>query len=247
MNKPDASRPEGLGPIVPGHPIPFHGEDTKIYDQLSRIGKGVPLLSHPEWLSVAQLVPAWAKELAETTASFYDLRDKLWYDLREDVVNGFFDDPLRDGSRLGLRVIGPGGYFQYMEGRRLRELFREMEESILLSKEDVLESARRHKRRPPSWCSEATKRETQPSQSQVKLKPAPEGIIIEGIKWAYDIAEHEGRKPPNIKELPAAVQPFLQHKGVSASGRRIQQLGDHEEFKRRRRRPGKTVASERQK
>jgi hypothetical protein len=79
------------------------------------------------------------------------------------------------------------------------------------------------------------------------LKPAPDRIVIEAIRWAYDAAEDEGRKPPNIKELSAAVQPFLQERGFSASGRHIQQLGEDEEFKRRRRRPGKTVASERQK
>jgi hypothetical protein len=106
----------GIAMIVFGLPIPFHGEDTKIYDQLSRIGKGVPLLSHPEWLSVAQLVPAWAKELAETTASFYDLRDKLWYHLEKDVINGLLDDPLRNGSRLGLRTIDPAGHPRYIEG-----------------------------------------------------------------------------------------------------------------------------------
>jgi hypothetical protein len=67
------------------------------------------------------------------------------------------------------------------------------------------------------------------------------------MRCAYDAAEAAGMKPPNIKELPAAVQPFLQQKGFSASGRRIRELGDAEEFKKRRRPPGKTVASERQK
>ena len=33
-------------------------------------------------------------------------------------------------------------------------------------------------------------------------------------------------KQPNIKELPAAVQPLLRQKGFRASGRRIQQLGE---------------------
>jgi hypothetical protein len=80
-----------------------------------------------------------------------------------------------------------------------------------------------------------------------ELKPAPGRIVIEAIKCAYDVAEAAREKPPNIKELPAAVQPFLRQKGFSASGRHIQQLGDAEEFKMRRRLPGKTVKSERPK
>jgi hypothetical protein len=184
-----------------------------------------PPLSHPEWLSIPQLVPAWANELADDTPSFYELRDKLWYGLREDVTNGLLDDPLRDGSRLGLGHIDPAGHARYIEGWRLRDLFGEMEESILVSKEAALEFAQLHNLPPPSWWSDAPKRETQPSQSPVELKPAPERIIIEGIRWAYDTAEHEGRKPPNIKELPAAVRSFLQERGYHASGRTIQQLG----------------------
>jgi hypothetical protein len=207
----------------------------------------VPLLSHPEWLSVAQLVPAWAKELADATTSVYELEERLWCDLEKEVTNGSLDDPLRDGSRLGLRAIDPAGHARYIEGRQLYGLFRTIAEDILIHKEAVLEFARRRNLPPPSWWSDAPKRKTQPSQSQVKLKPAPRWVIIEGIRWAYDTAEHEGRKPPNIKELPAAVRPFLQARGFSASGRQIQRLGEAEEFKRRRRPPGKTVASERRK
>jgi hypothetical protein len=199
------------------------------------------------WLTLAQLVPAWVNELADATTSVGELRDKLWSHLEKDITNGFLDDPLRNGSRLGLRAIDPAGHPRYIEGWRLSGLCRTMAESILLSKEAVLDFARRHKLRPPSWWSDATKRETQPSRSQVELKPAPDRIVIEEIRRAYDAAEDAGRKPPNIRELPATVQPFLQQKGFSASGRRIQQLGDDEEFKRRRRPPGKTVASERQK
>jgi hypothetical protein len=158
MNKTDASRPEKSRPDRARalHSPVFHGEDTKIYDQLSRTGKGVPLLNHPEWLSVAQLVPAWAKELADATTSVYELRDKLWYHLEKDVINGFLDDPLRNGSRLGLRAIDPAGYPRYTEGWWLYGLFRTMGEVILLSKEAVLDFARRHKLRPPSWWSESS-------------------------------------------------------------------------------------------
>ena len=63
----------------------------------------------------------------------------------------------------------------------------------------------------------------------------------------YDAAEAAGKKPPNIKELAAPVQLRLEEEGFSASKRRIQLLGEAEEFKRRRRPPGKTLASERRK
>jgi hypothetical protein len=72
-------------------------------------------------------------------------------------------------------------------------------------------------------------------------------MINEAIRCAYDAAEAARTKPPNVKELSAAVQPFLRQKGFSASGRHIQQLGDAEEFKLRRRPPGKTIKSERPK
>jgi hypothetical protein len=124
---------------------------------------------------------------------------------------------------------------------------RAMGEVILLSKEAVLDFARRHKLRPPSWWADASKGGTQPSRSQVELKPASTAMINEAIRCAYDAAEAAGTKQSNIKELPAAVQPLLQQRGFFASKRRIMQLGDAEEFKRRRRPPGKTLKSERPK
>jgi hypothetical protein len=202
-----------------------------MYDQLSRTGNGVPLLVDPEWPSIAELVPAWAKELADATTSVHELEDELWYHLQQDVINGFLNDPLR-GSRLGLGAFDPAGHARY-EGRWL---FRRMGEDISVCKEAVLEIALRHRLPPPSWWFETQ-----------ELKLASPQMIRWAIKRAYDTAEHEGRKPPNIKELPAAVRPFLEERGLSASGRSIQRHGEAEEFKRRRRRPGKTLASERRK
>jgi hypothetical protein len=123
-----------------------------------------------------------------------------------------------------------------------------MGEVILLSKEAVLDFARRHKLRKPSWWSDASEGESQPSRSPGQLKPsASTAMINEEIKSEYDAAEAAGRKPPNIKELAAAVQLLLEQKGFSARKRRIQLLGEAEKFKRRRRPPGKTLKSERQK
>jgi hypothetical protein len=259
MNKLTRISQEGPAPTVLEH------------DQPSRTGKGVPLVNHPKWVTVSELVRAWAKELADARTGVYEFEDKLSYQLEKDIINGLLDDPLRNGSRLGVRVIGPGGQPMYIEGWQLNGLFRTMERYILLSEQAVLEFARLHTVRPPSWC-DASKGEIQPSRSPEELKPAagtawydrprdvsepsrspeelkpaPDPIVIEAIRGAYDAAEKAGTKPPNIKELPAAVQPLLQQKGFSTSGRHIMRLGDAEEFERRRRRPGKTVASERRK
>src|SRR5262245_55050093 len=80
-----------------------------------------------------------------------------------------------NGSRLGLRVIGPGGQPMYMEAWQLYVQFRTMERHILLSRslsrEALLEFARRHRARPPSW-SDASKGVSEPSRSPAQLKPS---------------------------------------------------------------------------
>jgi hypothetical protein len=180
-----------------------------------------------------------------------------------------------NGSRLGLRVIGPGGQPMYIEGWQLYVLFRTMERHILLSsslsREALLEFARRHKVQPPSW-SDASKGEIQPSRSPEELKPAagtawydrPRDVsepsrAPEELKPASEAMTKEemwsvcneeqaaGRKEPNVKELSALVQPRLQRKGRRASRRWIEKLAEAPEFKSRRRPRGKTVASERRK
>jgi hypothetical protein len=65
------------------------------------------------------------------------------------------------------------------------------------------------------------------------------------IQATYDAAAANGQKPPNIKELPAAVLPRLEEMGFRATGLSIQTIGEAQEFKRRRRKPGKTISSER--
>ena len=214
----------------------------------------MPLLDRAEgWLRLARLVPAWANELADATSSPNSLEDDLWHYLHEDVINGLLDDagPLINGTHLGLRFIDSSGRGVYVNGellfRKMRLPFRGMGQRILGAKEAVLDFARRHGVPPPSWWSDDSRGENQPSRSSGQLKQAPERIVIEAIRCAYDAAEAAGTKPPNIKELPAAVQPFLQKKGYWDSGNHIMQLGHREEFESRRRPPGKTVASERRK
>ena len=84
--------------------------------------------------------------------------------------------------------------------------------------------------------------EEEATRSQAK-RPAPAKMIRAAIQATYDAAEAGGQKPPNIKELPAAVQQRLEEKGFSASGRAIQKIGAAEEFKNRRLPPGNTISS----
>jgi hypothetical protein len=63
-------------------------------------------------------------------------------------------------------------------------------------------------------------RSTQAAGSPILLlKQAPRATVKEAIKAAYDVADAAGGEPPNIKELPAAVQPLLEQRGYGASAR----------------------------
>jgi hypothetical protein len=60
---------------------------------------------------------------------------------------------------------------------------------------------------PASDVARATQAAGAPIQV---LKQAPRATVQEAIKAAYDVADAAGGKPPNIKELPAVVQPLLE-------------------------------------
>lgn len=57
----------------------------------------------------------------------------------------------------------------------------------------------------------------------------------------------EPGKPPNIKELPKAVLPRLHSLGLDATENQIAKIGNDPQFDGVRRKPGRTVASERAK
>jgi len=117
-----------------------------------------------------------------------------------------------------------------------------MERYILRSKDALVGFA--HKLRPPSW-RDPSKGEIQRSRSPRQSRPsASTAMINNAIRCEYDDVKAAGTKPPNIRELGTPVQLRLDRKGFHASKRRIQTLGQAEEFKLRRRPPGKTVKSE---
>src|SRR6516164_2150919 len=75
-------------------------------------------------LTIAQLAWSWARELAPDEKDFEHEHANLVQTILEDVVNGRFDEagPLRDGRRLGLRIIIEGKGPGFIEGHELRPL-----------------------------------------------------------------------------------------------------------------------------
>lgn len=82
------------------------------------------------------------------------------------------------------------------------------------------------------------------SVREPEMRPASDSIIHKTISEVYNESDKSGLKPPNVKELVAPVQTMLRDKGYQASGRHIQELAQDARHKRRRRKPGATVASE---
>ena len=80
--------------------------------------------------------------------------------------------------------------------------------------------------------------------TSLNLKPASVPMIKGEVHRAYDIADKEGKKPPNINEVAKLVQARLREIGHTASGRQIKGIAERPEFKKRRRPPGKTLSSE---
>jgi hypothetical protein len=78
----------------------------------------------------------------------------------------------------------------------------------------------------------------------LNLKPASEQMIRGAVRRQYDIAETQGKKPPNVKEVAKLVQADLKARGHKASVQKVQKIADSPEFKERRWPPGKTLKSE---
>ena len=94
-----------------------------------------------------------------------------------------------------------------------------------------------------TWLEMAT---GSPSATPTDQMPrlASETAIRRSIDAAYDQAEATRQKPPNVNEIGPIVQRGLRSQGLEASKRQIQQIANHADYKKRRRPPGKTVASE---
>jgi hypothetical protein len=108
------------------------------------------------WLTLAQLVPTWARELANPTTSASELEGQLWHYLLEDILNGRFDDKV-----LGLAFIQRDNRPVQIQGRlligKLNLPLGRYSHRILVSKEAVLDLAQRQELPPPSWWADKSR------------------------------------------------------------------------------------------
>src|SRR5262249_42302335 len=148
------------------------------------------------WLTLAQLTRDWGGELAIDERGRQDLIQDLVHMLKEDIVNGRLDDsgPLRDGRRLGLRLITPENQAGFIEGRQLLDSFNNdpatwILNRVVLMKEAVLDFARRHQLPPPSWWTDQL-------DLAAKSTPASQAIAADvADPVAKDVAQSVGKQP----------------------------------------------------
>src|SRR5262249_18807982 len=148
------------------------------------------------WLTLAQLAHAWGDELAKDERGRQDLIQDLVHMLKEDIVNGCLDDsgPLREGRRLGLRLITPENQAGFIEGRQLLDSFNSDQAGwilnrVVLVKEAVLDFARRHQLPPPSWWTDRL-------DLAAKAAPASQAIAADvADPVAKDVSQSVGKQP----------------------------------------------------
>jgi len=113
------------------------------------------LFATKDWLTIAQLVPAWGRELGRTAPDPSRVEQDLQHELIEDIVNGRFDNsgPLREGQGSGLRLIAPDYKARFVTSNDLRPLvpLDPWLHHIVMMKDAVLDFARRRRVPPPSW------------------------------------------------------------------------------------------------
>ena len=148
-----------------------------------------------EWLTLAQLARAWGDELARDEQGRQHFVQDLVHSLKEDIVNGRLDDwgPLRDGRRLGLRLISPENKPEFIEGHQLVDIFINDQtirilNRVVIMKEAVLDFARRHQLPPPSWWTDQLDLAT-------KSTPASQATTADVDPGAKDVSQCVGKQP----------------------------------------------------
>jgi ParB-like nuclease domain len=168
------------------------------------------------WLTIAQLTRAWANELEATDPK--QSEQDFEHILLGDAINGCLDDtgPLRDGRRLGLRLITPDYKAAFIAGHELNDLMRtdrgRVRHNVVVLKEAVLDFAKRHRLRLPTWWADtcdAPPSATNDTTAELVNKSEPRSLgkqprIIKYLMENYP----NGVPPPGLaprKALKAAL------------------------------------------
>jgi hypothetical protein len=97
--------------------------------------------------------------------------------------------------------------------------------------------AKRRQQPNPGWTMATP-------EAERGLRQAAAADIRKALRAVYDEAKANGAPPPNVKAVRPLAQALLVQRGLTASENHIGNIADEEEFSRRRR-PGKTLKSER--
>jgi hypothetical protein len=98
------------------------------------------------WLTLAQLVPAWTRELANATTTASEFERLLWHYMLEDIINGRLDNIVK--GQWGLAHINDANQPVPISGRvligQLHVSLRRIRHRLLVTKEAVFDIAHRH-------------------------------------------------------------------------------------------------------
>ncbi len=192
----------------------------------------LPLYRSKRWLTLAQLMPAWATELADATTSANKCEGQLWDSLLDDMINGRFD-----GKVLGLAVIRSDKRATPVKGKVLGELDYPVGRNahrILISKKAVLNFARRYGLSRPTWwglkpkASKGNAADMRPATPAVgtagKRRKGPQpgsvdrfGQSDEALFPEIDRITRESRKSVHAATLELALKGRIEGTGTDAS------------------------------
>jgi hypothetical protein len=182
-----------------------------------------------ESLTFAQLVSAWARELAGDKVHGDHIERDLGHLLLEDIINGRLDNagPPVDGRQLGLRIITPENRAGFLEGRQVSELTvagglpAYISHRIVVLKEAVFDFARRRDLPPPSWwadVAEALDKKTNkwatgiPTQTSEKtvLQAAPGRKTPKESHPVDSEGRKRGRSPVKLEQVKQSMRRDIQ-------------------------------------
>ena len=184
-----------------------------------------------KWLTIPQLVSAWALELSKDKEQSKRDEQALRDSLLEDIINGRLDEagPLVDGRRLGLR-LELGGRPCFISGHEIQVFFRCSPpaialDQILIMKEAVLDFAWRYQLPLPSWwADDSTASSSAQHGSELSTadgKSTVSNLIAASpISTPSDSARTRGRKPTKRQRAAAAMSKAMQEGRTTESGLR---------------------------